>query len=116
MRLLAILNLSAVDVIKLGLNAGIRTRVVVTVDSILVFQKFVQPIPVNVKPAIEIRIDENGIALALQIGKVRGYGRSQYAGNHFENVIEGLNVLYTGNFQFSRIKYFYMHFFEFGKV
>jgi hypothetical protein len=54
MRLLAILNSSAVDVIKFGLNAGIGTGIVVTIDSILVFQNFVQLIPVNVKPAVEI--------------------------------------------------------------
>jgi hypothetical protein len=66
--LLPILNSGALHVEELALNAGIRTRVIVAVDAIFVFQQIVKRVAVDEIPALEIGIDEHRFALiALEI-------------------------------------------------
>ena len=61
-------ELHPLHVEELALNAWIRTRIVVAVDAVLVFQQVIQRIAVDVIPALEIGIDEHRFTLvALEI-------------------------------------------------
>jgi hypothetical protein len=58
------------NIVKLALNTRIRTRVVVTVHPIFVFEKMKQFVAVDIISAIEIGVDKGGFTPISQVIQV----------------------------------------------
>ena len=110
--LLPALLVGSLHVEELALNARIRTRVVITVDAILVFQQIVKRIAVDVIPALEIGIDQHRFGIAALKIQFFANNRPEYFHQQRLNPHHHSVGFYAGYFQFAGIEHLDVHFLE----